>query len=179
MNTQIIAHSQAEAVIEVDWKSIDLNEWVFTLTDGEYQACSKNHIASGSSRTPDGKRMSINVEQVGNLMIQHYVEDISSSNHCRLISVSDSIGPTIDSRVKLVVTWEFQVEALTDNKTKFVNRVEVQGANGYLEMLAKRGVSFAQASQSAQVALSAHNAEETPLFASDIERKAKQGRWHS
>ena len=26
---------------------------------------------------PDGKRMSINVEHVGNLMVQHYVEDIA------------------------------------------------------------------------------------------------------
>ena len=177
MNHQVIAQSRAEAVIEADWLSVDLTEWVFTLTDSEYQACSKNHIAAGSSRTPEGKRMSINVEHVGNLMIQHYVEDVSMRNHCRLISLSDSIGPSVDGRVQVVVIWEFQVEALSDTRTKFINRVEVQAADGYLEALAKRGVSFAQASQVAQGALSAHNAEETPLFARDIERKAKQGRW--
>lgn len=177
MNQQVIAQSQAEAVIEADWQAVDLTEWVFTLTDSEYQACSKNHIAAGSSRTPEGKRMSINVEHVGNLMIQHYVEDLAKRNHCRLISLSDSIGPSVDGRVKVVVIWEFQVAASSDTSTKLINRVEVRTADGYLEALAKRGVSFAQASQVAQGALSAHNAEETPLFAKDIERKAKQGRW--
>jgi hypothetical protein len=94
-----------------------------------------------------------------------------------LISLSDSIGPSVDGRVKVVVIWEFQVAASSDTSTKLINRVEVRTADGYLEALAKRGVSFAQASQVAQGALSAHNAEETPLFAKDIERKAKQGRW--
>ena len=150
---------------------------MFTLTDSEYQACSKNHIAAGSSRTPEGKRMSINVEHVGNLMIQHYVEDVSMRNRCRLVSLSDSIGPSVDSRVQVAVVWEFQVEAISDTRAKFTNRVEVQTADGYLEALAQRGVSFAQASHAAQRALSAHNAEETPLFARDIERKAKQGCW--
>lgn len=177
MNQQVIAQSRAEAVIEADWKSIDLTEWVFTLTDSEYQACSKNHIAAGSSRTPDGKRMSVNVEHVGNLMIQHYVEDLSMRNHCRLISLSDSIGPSVEGRVQVFVIWEFQVEASGDKSTKFTNSVAVRTADGYLEALAKRGVSLAQASQAAQAALSAHNAEETPLFAQDIERKAKRGRW--
>lgn len=177
MNQQLIAQSQAEAVIEEPWKSIDLTEWVFTLTDSEYRACSKNHIAAGTSRTPDGKRMSVNVEHVGNLMIQHYVEDVSRRDHCRLISLSDSIGPSVDSRVKVIVIWECRVEALDDKRTTFANRVEVQSADGYMAALEKRGVSLAQASQVAQSALSAHNAEETPLFARDIERKAKGGRW--
>lgn len=177
MTQQVIAQSQAEAAIDADWQSIDLTEWVFTLTDSEYQACSKNHIAAGSSRTPEGKRMSINVEHVGNLMIQHYVEDISTRNHCRLVSLSDSIGPSVEGRVQVAVIWEFQVAASSDGRTKFINRVEVQTAAGYLEALAKRGVSLAQASQVAQGALSAHNAEETPLFAKDIARKVRQGRW--
>lgn len=177
MEQQIIANSQAEAIIAADWRAIDLAEWVFTITSSEYQACSKNHIAAGSSRTPDGKRMSINVEHVGNLMIQHYVEDLATRSHCRLISMSDSIGPSIDSYTKVIVVWEFQVEALDNNTAKFTNRVEVRSTDAYLEMLTKRGVSFAQASQSSQAAVAAHNAEETPLFAKDIERKAKQGQW--
>ena len=47
----------------------------------------------------------------------------------------------------------------------------------YLEALEKRGVPFATASEAAQQALSAHNAEETPLFAWDIEHKALAERW--
>lgn len=36
---------------------------------------------------------------------------------------------------------------------------------------------FAKASEAAQQALAAHNTEETPLFAKDIESKALAKRW--
>ena len=71
MTDDIIAHSVAQATIGAPFAAIDLTEWVFTLTDSEYQACSTNHFAAAASVTADGKRMSINVENVGNLMVQH------------------------------------------------------------------------------------------------------------
>lgn len=173
----MIATSQAEATIHASLAAIDLAEWVFTLTDADYQACSKNHIAAAATRTPDGKRMSINVEHVGNLMVQHYVEDIADRSRCRLVSLSDSIGPSITSRVKLVVVWSFVAEAIDADTTKFTNRVEVSAGPGYLDALRARGVTFEIASTAAQQALTAHNAEETPLFAVDIERKAHARQW--
>ena len=95
MTDEVIAKSVAEATIHAPLASIDLTEWVFTLTDSEYQACSKNHIAAAATLTPEGKRMSINVERVGNLMVQHYVEDIAERSRCRIVSLSDSIGPEL------------------------------------------------------------------------------------
>ncbi|WP_201698613.1 hypothetical protein [Paraburkholderia hiiakae] len=121
--------------------------------------------------------MSINVEHVGNLMVQHYVEDISEQSHCRLVSLSDSIGPDIGSRAKVTVVWSFSAEAVDTDTTKFTNSVEVLSVPGYLEALEKRGIPFSKASEFAQQALTAHNAEETPLFAKDIERKALARRW--
>lgn len=177
MTDELIAVSAAEATIHAPLASIDLTGWVFTLTDGEYQACSMNHIAAAATRTAEGKRMSINVEHVGNLMVQHYVEDVAERSKCRLVSLSDSIGPDIGSCVKIVVIWSFSAEAIDTDTTKFVNRVEVRTAPGYLEALEKRGVPFAEASEFAQRALAAHNAEETPLFAKDIEHKALARRW--
>ncbi|WP_089100409.1 hypothetical protein [Streptomyces hyaluromycini] len=177
MTDRVLAESVSEAIIQAPLPAIDLAEWVFTLTDSEYQACSKNHIAGATTLTPEGKRMSVNVEQVGNLMVQHYVEDIAERSHCRLVSLSDSIGPDIGARVKLTVIWEFTAEAVDTGTTRFINRVEVRTAPGYLEALEGRGVPFAVASEAAQKALSAHNAEETPLFARDIERKARADRW--
>jgi hypothetical protein len=56
---------------------VDIPEWLFNLSDLEYQKCSVAHIACGSSRTADGRRMSLNVEEVGSLVVQHYVEDIA------------------------------------------------------------------------------------------------------
>jgi hypothetical protein len=177
MTDATIAKSVAEATIHAPLAAIDLTEWVFTLTDSEYQACSKDHIAAAATLTPDGKRMTINVEQVGNLMVEHYVEDVTERSHCRLVSLSDSIGPDINSRAKVVVIWMFTADAIDADTTTFTNSVEVRSAPGYLEALERRGVPFAKASEAAQQALRAHNAEETPLFARDIEHKALSKRW--
>ena len=177
MTDEVIARSVAEATIHAPLASIDLSEWVFTLTDSEYQACSKNHIAAAATLTAEGKRMSINVERVGNLMVQHYVEDIAQRSYCRLVSLSDSIGPDIGSCVKIIVVWTFNADAVDADTTRLTNSVEVRSTPGYLEVLETRGVPFAKASELAQQALSAHNAEETPLFARDIEGKALAKRW--
>ncbi|SMG59510.1 hypothetical protein [Paraburkholderia susongensis] len=173
----LIATSVVEATIHAPIGRIDLTEWVFTLTDAEYQACSTAHIAGGSTLHVDGKRMSVNVEHVGNLMIQHYVEDISERSHCRLVSVSDSIGPTIDDRTKVIVIWEFIAEAVDAMTTKFMNRIELHVAPGYLDALKKRGITLEQARAFAGKAISLHNSEEAPLYGKDIERKAIAGRW--
>jgi hypothetical protein len=177
MTDDVIAKSVAEATIHAPLAAIDLTDWVFTLTDSEYQACSKNHIAAAVTLTPEGKRMSINVEHVGNLMVHHYVEDVTERSRCRLESLSDSIGPDIGSSVKVVVIWAFVADEIDSGTTKFTNSVEVRSAPGYLEALDKRGVPFAKASEAAQQALRAHNAEETPLFARDIEHKALANMW--
>jgi hypothetical protein len=173
----VIAKAVADATIHAPVGSIDLAEWVFTLTDSEYQACSQNHLAAAATRTPEGKRMSINVERVGKLMVQHHVEDLAERSACRVVSHSDSIGPDIASRATVIVIWAFTVDAIDSGTTKFINIVEVRAAPGYLEELDKRGVPFEIASEAAQRALTAHNAEETPLFAKDIESKALARRW--
>ena len=55
-----------------------------------------SHIAGGTSRTDDGKRMSINVERIaGNMLIQHYVEDIAEPYHVRVNSLSDSFTDAV------------------------------------------------------------------------------------
>ena len=177
MDEDLIAKSTFESLIRAPLSSISLPEWVFTLTSSEYQACSKNHIAAAATFAPDGRRMSINVERVGNLMVQHYVEDLAREDDCRLVSLSDSIGPDIASSVKVVVVWSFATTAVDAATTRLTNSVEVRTTPEYLEALEKRGVSLAQAREYAQAALSAHNIEETPLFAKDIERKALAMRW--
>jgi hypothetical protein len=177
MTDGVIAKSIAEATIHPPLIAVDLTEWVFTLTDSEYQACSKNHIAAAVTVTPEGKRMSINVEHVGNLMVHHYVEDVAERSRCRLVALSDSIGLDIGSRAKVVVIWMFIADVIDAGTTRFTNSVEVRPTPGYLEALEKRGVPFAKASESAQQPLSAHNAAETPLFARDIEHKALARRW--
>jgi len=51
MTDQVIAKSVADATIHALFASVDLSEWVFMLTDSDYRACSKNHIAAAATLT--------------------------------------------------------------------------------------------------------------------------------
>ena len=177
MDLPIMADSSMDAVIDAPCENIDLAEWVFGLTDKEYQACSKDHIAAAASFTRDGKRMSINVERIGSLIVQHYVEDISERGHCRLVSLSDTFGPETSVRGQVGVMWEFFVEPIDATTTKFTNHVRVKAVAGYDEALRRQGIPLEQVQQRSQGVLALHNAEETQLFAKDIERKVLEGRW--
>jgi hypothetical protein len=53
----------------------------------------------------------------------------------------------------------------------------VKAVTGYDEALHRQNVTLEQAQQRSQSVLVPHNAEETQLFAKDIERKALEGRW--
>lgn len=56
--------------------------------------------------------------------------------------------------------------------------VSIFAGDDFFSMLAEHGIAFDQAVGPAQEAADAHNAEEAPLFAHDIERNAGAGRWY-
>ncbi len=168
---RILVQSSSKAVINAPLEKIDITEWVFTLSDAEYQSCSTAHYAGGTSTNSDGKRMSINVEMVGpGLILEHYVEDISERYHCRLISLSDVLAP--QGRTRIQVRWEMIATALTENTCELTNNVVTGATDDYLAFLEKNGVPYEAAKEAMQKALDAHNHEETPNFAKSIERKA-------
>ena len=173
----VMADTSSEAVIHAPVDSIDLTKCVFPLTDQEYQACSKAHIAAGVSRTADGKRKSINVEHLGRLLTQHYIEEVSERQHCRLRSRSDTVGPSIEDRGHAAVLWKFYVEAIDASSTKFINRVQSSAVPGWEEVPKKLGVTLDEAKERLSAVIRAYNAYETPNFANDIEQKALAGRW--
>lgn len=177
MNLPVMADVSTQFVIDAPIDSIDVTAWVFGITDAEYQACSKNHIAAAATFAPDGRRLSINVEHVGRLVVQHYVEELAERSHCRLVSLSDTFGPSIDDRGKSDVLWEFWVEKIGAKATRFTNHIQSKAVPGWEAELARAGQSLEQVQHSWLSVISAHSAEETPLFAADIERKAREGRW--
>lgn len=173
----ILADSTSTAIIAAPIEKINLSQWLFTLKDIEYQVCSPAHIAAGSTVSNEGKRMSINVEQIAdNILVQHYVEDISEKEHCRVNSISDSFSSL--GRTKLGVTWELKIKKLTDNITELSNRVIVLSTEDFISLLKKVNITDLEPVKNnmAQNA-GAHNKEETPLFAKDIEAKALSGIW--
>src|SRR4030088_985740 len=101
-NAPLFLYSESKAVIHAPADKIDIPEWLFTLTDKEYQQCSIAHIAGGATRSPDGKRMSINVEMAGPaLMVQHWTEETAEKQHSRLASLSDMFAQQERTRVQL------------------------------------------------------------------------------
>ena len=85
MEENTLVESSVSAIIQAPIEAIDIPSWCFTLPESEYRACSPAHCSAGATTTPDGRRMSINVEIIGgSLMVQHYVEEIGSPDHLRL-----------------------------------------------------------------------------------------------
>lgn len=173
----ILADSVSLAIINAPIQSIDLTQWLFTLKDHEYQACSHSHIAAGATTSESGKRISINVEMIAdNMLIQHYMEDISEREHCRVHSLSDSFSQL--GKSKLGITWELKVKAINENACELSNRVVVLSTDDFSELLQKAGITdLTPVIISMERNASAHNQQETPLFAADIERKALTGTW--
>ncbi len=174
---QTLADSTVTHEIKAPIDSIDLTQWLFTLTDEEYQACSTAHIAGAVSRTGKNARMSINVEMLGeDLVIEHYVEDISEKQECRVASTSDVF--TKLGRTKIEVIWTVKVEKTSDSSCEFSNRVTAGETQPFAEMLGAHKITDARPiSAEMQKNAEAHNREETPNFAANIERKALAGVW--
>ena len=95
MEDNTLVQSSFSATVNARIEKVDIPSWCFTLPESEYQACSPAHCSAGSTTTPDGRRMSINVKVLGGSMIvQHYVEEIGRAGAPRLVSTSDVFTPT-------------------------------------------------------------------------------------
>jgi len=167
----ILVESSFSAVIHAPIEKVDLPAWCFSLSEAEYQGCSPAHYSAAVTTAPDGRRMSINVEVIGgSLMVQHYLEDVSEPDHLRLLSDSDVFTPT--GRTKISVMWDLRVVRIDDFSCEFTNTVQSAATPELIELLTKQGIpvdGFAAARKPNSVA---HNRQETPLFATSIERHA-------
>jgi hypothetical protein len=175
MTTNQIVDSSFTATINAPLDKIDLPEWCFSLSEGDYQGCSPAHIAAGFTTAPDGKRMSINVETIGgSLMVQHYVETLGRKDHLVLDSTSDVFTPT--GRTTIHVTWELSVTEIGPGRCEFTNRVRSYATDEFMTFIGKQGIPFDLFRAQRQPASIAHNQGETPLFAASIERAALAAR---
>ena len=171
MEEHVIVESSFTAIVNAPLEKIDIPAWCFSLPDHEYQGCSPAHFAAGATTSPEGKRMSINVEVLGGVpMVQHYVEQSAEKHHLVLDSISDLWTPT--GRTKIKVMWELSVKSIGANKCEFTNKVRTRTTPEFLDYLGRQGVPF-ELFQSGRAPISiAHNKQETPFFAASIERFA-------
>ena len=171
MNDHEIVDSSFKAIINAPLDKIDLPQWAFTLPEHEYQGASPAHVAAGFTTSPEGKRMSINVEVIGGSpMVQHYVETLGKKHHLILESVSDVFTPA--GRTSIHVLWELTVRALDDGRVEFINHVRTCATEEHLRFLDRQGIPFEVFRTQRQPMSIAHNQGETPLFAASIERAA-------
>jgi len=170
-NDQTLVLSTVTATIHAPIEKVDIAAWLFSLPDAEYQRCSPAHIAAGTTTTDDGRRMSINVETIGDaLIIEHYVAEVREPHLCRMVSLSDFI--MANGRTKIQVEWKLSVKAIDSSHCEYSNHVRAAATDEFLAFLKKNSVTFEQARAVNQALTDSHNLEETPNFAKSIERRA-------
>ncbi|MEH0194298.1 hypothetical protein V7S57_01045 [Caulobacter sp. CCNWLY153] len=169
---RILSQSAYSHEIDVPIEKIDIADWLFTLPEAEYlRCCAPDHIAAGVTTTDDGRRMSINVEQIGSgLVVQHYVADEAGPTYCRMNSISDVF--TANGRTQVNVIWELIAEAIDDKRTRYTNRVTAHPTDVFMGFLAEHGLDYDHAAAARQAAGGDHNRRETPMFAESIARRA-------
>jgi Isochorismatase family len=62
MGDNTLVNSSFSSTIQAPIEQVDLPGWCFSMSEAEYQSCSPAHVSAGVTTTPDGRRMSINVE---------------------------------------------------------------------------------------------------------------------
>lgn len=170
-----LGQSLATAAISAPLPSINLSEWMFTLTSDEYAACAEGHQSAAQGVLPSGKRVSMNVEVVGgNFMVQHYVEAIAERDHVRGVSPNTVLWIDDEHFVLAQITWDLKVEKVDDQTCTLTCTVTAETEN---RTFAERVEAINRDIPIERRAMQQHIDEETPLFAKDIERKALRGTW--
>ena len=149
-----------DAPVKAPKEAFNLHEWVFTLSDKDYQTTARGHIAAGSSIHTDGTQTSVNVESVGgNLLVQHYVAEVKEPDYVKMVSFSDIwLMKLVHTVVK--VTWEMRLISVSENECKFQNTVLVEHPNVIMKVLSALALGG--------FFVRKHNEEETPLFAENL-----------
>jgi len=153
-----------QAIVNAPVDTVDLGEWLFTLSDSEYQAAARGHRAAGTF-TENGVRGSVNVESMGGtLMIQHYQAVSAEPNRVEMLSRRSRAYVVHLIPVHFLVRWTMTAAPRTSETTTFECTVEIE-----MPTL----VRWAANLTGAPYFVRKHVHEEAPNFAADIERKLR------
>jgi hypothetical protein len=95
---------------------------------------------------------------------------IGGGCHLKLVLVSDLFTP--NGRTTLQVVWELTVIWIDQNSCEFTNHVYTYSTGHLLDLVSHQGIPF-ELFKAQRVPISkAHNEQETPFFATSIERAA-------
>ncbi|MGE3288198.1 MAG: hypothetical protein AB7J32_19155 [Pseudonocardia sp.] len=150
------------AVINVPATDIDLEGWLFGLSDADYQACARGHHGAGTYNDEHGRGM-VNVESIGgNLIVQHYRPVRADSSDVEMYSPASRIYLLHLFPLQGSVRWWLKVTPKSDSSSNFTCTVHVD-LHPVLRVLGR----FIAAGWF----LERHVTEETAGFVADIVRK--------
>jgi hypothetical protein len=159
-----------QAVVNAPVSEVDLERWLFTLSDSEYRATARGHLGAGVF-TEDGVRGSINVESIdGTLMVQHYHAVSAQPERVEMLSRRTRGYVFHLVPVHFLVRWTLTATPRTSETTTFACTVETEMSSL---------VRLAAALIATPWFLRRHVDEETRGFAADINRKLDAGGSHT
>lgn len=151
-----------DAVVNAPVDRIDLEKWLFTLSDSEYRGASRGHRAAGSF-VEGSRRGTVNVESMGGtLMIQRYQEVSAAPHRVEMLSTRTRAYVFHVVPAYFQVRWTMTATARTADTLTFRCTVETT---------MPAALRFAAALIGTPYFVRKHVYEETPAFAADLERK--------
>lgn len=156
-----ISHT-AHATVDDPSAEIDLEAWLFGLSDPDYQACARGHRGAGVFADEHGRGM-INVESIGgNLIVQHYRCAHADRASVEMRSASSRVYLFHLVPVAAAVRWTLEVtpKAATTSDLACTVQVDLPPVLAVLARLSLLG-HF----------LRGHVDEEAVGFAADLTRK--------
>lgn len=151
-----------EALLTTPVSAIDIGDWIFGITDTEYQACAKGHRIMGvdGGATRNGV---VNVEHVAGILIyQHYKTKLVTRDQVKFLSEHSRGHIANIAPFDMRVTWDMQ---LRDKP----GQGQVLSCTIGMDIPAIiKPLSFLIR---ANARIHAHLVEETHNFARDIDRK--------
>lgn len=148
--------------LRVPVDAVDLEEWIFTLADEDYQAASPQHRAAGTTSS-GGVRGTINVESIGGtLIVQHYREITAGPRGFELLSERSRayLFHLVPARAE--VRWTMTVEPGDNGDSRLSCTVELTLSPLLTALSALIATPFF---------IRSHVRNEAGGFARDIERK--------
>ena len=106
--------------------TVHLDEWLFNLSEEEYQRCAKGHRGVGTSRGGAFLGM-INVESIGgNLLVQHYTAELLEALHTRLYSPRSRAYLMHVLPFHVRVVWEMICTPISESESMLSCTLDVQ-----------------------------------------------------
>ena len=120
-----ISHTAHVALNEPS-DQIDLENWLFELSDSDYQACAKGHRGAGVFSDDQGRGM-VNVESIGgNLIVQHYRCVRADRSSVELYSAASRVYLFHLAPITAGVRWTLDVKPRAAGGSELACTVQVE-----------------------------------------------------